>query len=336
VEGDPFGLPFLRELLAAVAAQGRIPAELLPTARAVLDALGIGIGPGLGLIYANLGSPERFEQQLVESVGGRIDPMAVELARELIEGAAPGGERARQSEALRAAAPVLDAADLAHWHEHGYVVVRDAAPPEACAELAAAIWREVGADPDDPDTWVVTGLTQGLMVPLHHAPGIPEIHASLRIRRAFAELLGTDDLVMTADRCGFNAPLRHDGPWHGPRLHHDLESFDPPIGLAVQGILYLTDTSADQGALRVVPGFHHRIDEWIASLPRGSDPTLEDLEAFGPVPIAAPANSLVIWHHALPHGPGPNRAELPRIVHYLTMYAPPPPLPASAQAPGRL
>jgi ectoine hydroxylase-related dioxygenase (phytanoyl-CoA dioxygenase family) len=38
------------------------------------------------------------------------------------------------------------------------------------------------------------------------------------------------------------------------------------------------------------------------------------------VPIAGRAGDLVIWHHALPHGSSPNRAERPRIVQYLKMH----------------
>jgi hypothetical protein len=326
VADERIGLRFLRELLAAVSSQGRIPEEWIPTTCAVLDVLGIGLGPGLRGIYENSGSPERFERWAAECVGGRLDPTAVELAGEMVVGASPSGERARLSRELRSTPAVLSAEDLAQWSRDGFVILRDAASPDACAELAAAIWQEVGALPDDPQTWHNASLTQGIMVALHHAAGIPEIHQSLRIRRAFSELLGTDDLVMTADRCGFNAPLGDGATWQGPRLHLDLESYTTPVELGVQGILYLTDTSAEQGALRVVPGFHHRIDDWITSLPRGRDPSVEHLEVFGPEPIAAPANSLVIWHQALPHGPSPNYATLPRIVHYLSMYPAPPPI----------
>jgi ectoine hydroxylase-related dioxygenase (phytanoyl-CoA dioxygenase family) len=164
------------------------------------------------------------------------------------------------------------------------------------------------------------------MVQLFHGPGIAEIHASMRIRKAFAQLAGTADLVMTSDRCGFNPPVRSDRPYTGPGMHFDLESFDLPVASHLQGILYLVDTTASQGALRCVAGFHRRIDDWLRALPDGADPNRQDLEALGPVSIAAGAGDLIIWDARLPHGPQANTAQDPRVVHYLTMY--PRPIPA--------
>ena len=207
------------------------------------------------------------------------------------------------------------------------MIVRAAAPAGACARLRAAIYQRIDADPDDPDSWYRTRLHEGVMVQMFHAPGIDEIHASTRIRKAFAQLAGTTDLVMTSDRCGFNPPVRPDHPYTGPRLHFDLPSFEIPVASHLQGILYLTDTTASQGALRCVAGFHRRIDDWLRSLPPSSDPTIEDLEPLQPVSIAASAGDLIIWDARLPHGPGANHAEHPRVVHYLTMYPRPIPPP---------
>jgi ectoine hydroxylase-related dioxygenase (phytanoyl-CoA dioxygenase family) len=117
----------------------------------------------------------------------------------------------------------------------------------------------------------------------------------------------------------FNPPERPGHPFQGPRLHWDT-SLLPPIPLGLQGLLYLTDTTADQGAFACVPGFHHRIEAWLKSLPPGANPRAQDLENLGAKPIAAEAGDLIIWHQALPHGSSPNRANRPRMVHYLTMF----------------
>jgi ectoine hydroxylase-related dioxygenase (phytanoyl-CoA dioxygenase family) len=69
-----------------------------------------------------------------------------------------------------------------------------------------------------------------------------------------------------------------------------------------------------------VPGFHHRIEGWLKSLPPGANPREQDLKSLGAKPIAAEAGDLIIWHHALPHGSSPNCATRPRMVHYLTMF----------------
>jgi ectoine hydroxylase-related dioxygenase (phytanoyl-CoA dioxygenase family) len=123
---------------------------------------------------------------------------------------------------------------------------------------------------------------------------------------------------MNTDQAGFNPPEREDWPFPGPHLHWDT-SLDLPIPFGVQGILYLTDTPAEQGAFQCVPGFHRRIEDWVRSLPQGANPRDQDLTALGAVPIAGRAGDLIVWHHALPHGASPNRGVRPRVVQYLTM-----------------
>jgi ectoine hydroxylase-related dioxygenase (phytanoyl-CoA dioxygenase family) len=96
-------------------------------------------------------------------------------------------------------------------------------------------------------------------------------------------------------------------------------SLEPPFHFGTQGLLYLCDTPAEQGAFCCVPGFHRKLESWLAGLPAGTDPRRVDLDALA-VPIVAEAGDFVIWHHALPHGSSPNRGTYPRIVQYLNMY----------------
>jgi ectoine hydroxylase-related dioxygenase (phytanoyl-CoA dioxygenase family) len=117
----------------------------------------------------------------------------------------------------------------------------------------------------------------------------------------------------------FNPPARPGSPGLGLRLHWDV-SLAVPIPFATQGILYLTDTAADQGALELVPGFHNRLESWLAGL-GDRDPRQEDISADA-ITIAAGAGDLVIWHQALPHGASHNRARQPRMAQYLNMYSP--------------
>ncbi len=96
-------------------------------------------------------------------------------------------------------------------------------------------------------------------------------------------------------------------------------SLQRPIPFSTQGILYLTDTPPEQGALTLVPGFQHRIDAWLDQLPADKDPREEDLHALGSIPVGGEAGDLVIWHQALPHGSRANLGEKPRIVQYINM-----------------
>ena len=91
-----------------------------------------------------------------------------------------------------------------------------------------------------------------------------------------------------------------------------------------QAILYLTDTAADQGALQVVPGFHHRLaDGWLDSLD-GADPRRVDLSGEA-VTVPAGAGDLVIWRQEIPHGASANTSDRPRlraICHDVPMHWP--------------
>jgi ectoine hydroxylase-related dioxygenase (phytanoyl-CoA dioxygenase family) len=96
-------------------------------------------------------------------------------------------------------------------------------------------------------------------------------------------------------------------------------SLAKPHHFGTQGLLYLCDTPADQGAFSCVPGFHNELETWLAQLPAGTDPRQVDLEHRS-IPVAGNAGDLVIWHQALPHGSSPNRGSYPRIVQYMNMF----------------
>jgi hypothetical protein len=317
------GVPWLgrmfeysRELRAGRA--GRPSAEARID-RAVLDTLGVHREPAFPRLV-QAGSLEEFTDWVVACNGGAIADWRLARARELSGASGRDPEVERRLAAVDAMEPVLSDDDLAHWDEHGYVVLREAIPRELCERIERAVREQVAARP-----------LPGIMVPLYDLPAQREARELPRIHKAFAQLWGSADLVMTADRAGFNPPEEDGRPFPGPHLHWDVESFEPPLPFGTQGIAYLTDTAADQGAFRCVPGFHRRIEAWLAELPAGADPQQQDLEALGAEPIAARAGDLIIWHAALPHGASPNRASKPRFVQYMKMYAPPP-LPAAAPA----
>jgi ectoine hydroxylase-related dioxygenase (phytanoyl-CoA dioxygenase family) len=122
----------------------------------------------------------------------------------------------------------------------------------------------------------------------------------------------------SVDQGGMNPPERPGWTFPGPHLHWDV-SVALPIPFGVQGILYLTDTAADQGAFTCIPGFQHKVEGWLKGPPPGADPRAQDLSEFGPTPIAGRAGDLIIWHQALPHGSSPNRAKVPRVAQYIKM-----------------
>jgi hypothetical protein len=217
---------------------------------------------------------------------------------------------------------VLTPEDIAFWETHGYVIIKNAVTATACEAGRKAIMDHLTMDENDAASWYTESDTmQGIMVTLYRNAAIDENRNAPRIRRAFEQLWNRTDLVVTTDKCGFNPPETSQFKFKGTGLHWDV-SLAMPIPFGTQGILYLTDTAANQGALTVVPGFHKNIETWLQELPENINPREVDFSSFGPTPIAANAGDFIIWNHKLPHGASPNKAALPRIVQYINWYAP--------------
>jgi hypothetical protein len=285
--------------------------------RLLRDAVGIGIEQAA----VQLAEAPSFADFLawIIATAGAPDPVTIARYHAALDGSAPPAETAADLAAIDVAPEVLDAADLRHWHEHGYVVLRGAIGPSEAAAAAAFVWRAASADPNRPASWY-GAAHQGMMVQRFQHPSLEPARRSLRIHKAFAQLWGDSDLWCSVDRVSLNPPETVAHPFRAPRLHWDV-SLVPPIPFATQGVLYLTDTSAEQGALELVPGFHHRIHAWLADLPGDADPRAIDLRGEA-IRVPGSAGDLVIWRQDLPHGASPNRTERPRLAQYLNYYSP--------------
>jgi hypothetical protein len=286
----------------------------------LLAGLGLGLEPTTACLWQTGPTLHEFEDWILEQKGGPLDPMTVRRVNALVLNQPYDDETIHSLQAISAASPVLDHADLRSWHEHGYVILHDAISAEECAAVSAAIWDFLGASADDPETWYSPRLN-GIMVQLFQHAALDVARRSARIHKAFAQLWGTPDLPPTTDRCGFNPPEQTRWRFPGPRLHWDVAP-EPPVPFGVQGLIYLTNTAPDQGAFTCVPGFHREIDRWIEADPRRGAMNGDSLRDLVGQPIPGRRGDMVIWNHALPHGSSANRSALPRIVQYLTL-APP-------------
>ena len=282
----------------------------------VLSCLGLGLHQALQYLYSRVPTFEDFEQWAV-ATAGEPDPVNIARANATIAGREHTASVREWLESIENSAPVLSAEDLKHWEDNGYIVLREAVPEAACRAAAEVIWDYVGADPQRPDSWYGC-VANGIMVELIQHPALQANRCSARIHKAFAQLWGTADLWVSADRCGFHPPQRPGRPFPGPDLHWDVD-FAHPLTFGTQGILYLADTPAEQGALTLVPGFHKRLPEWLQTLAPGADPQQQDLHGLGSEAIAGRAGDMVIWHQALPHGSRPNLGTRPRVVQYINM-----------------
>ncbi len=276
----------------------------------LLCGLRVGLRETYDFLFQKTPSLEEFESWILEKNGGALDPARIDRLNTALSEEGVAGSPADPD-----AEPVLTADDFAFWDRNGYVILHDAVPPENCRAAVNAICEFLDVRLDRPETWYRGPQGHSIWVPLLHHPALWANRDSPRIHRAFAQLWGREDLWGSVDQAGFNPPERPGWTFPGPHLHWDV-SLAQPIPFGVQGILYLADTAADQGAFTCVPGFHRTIESWLRDLPAGEDPRKQDLSSLA-VPIAGRAGDLVIWRDALPHGSSPNRAALPRLVQYI-------------------
>jgi hypothetical protein len=280
----------------------------------LIDMLGTGLLPTYRFLFEHKPDFESFEKWIIENANGAITPELTANCNAFIENKSI--QQAPDTE------DVLTAADIAFWNEQGYVIVRNAVAPEDCEQSRKGIMDFLQMDEQDASSWYrITDDIQGIMVNLFNHPALNKNRQSSRIRRAFEQIWNRTDLIVSADKCGFNPPETDTCKYMGTGLHWDV-SLATPIPFGTQGIIYLTDTAASQGAFTLVPGFHKKLDNWLSSIPESCNPRETDFSSFGPVPIAANAGDCIIWNHKLPHGASPNRSSLPRIVQYINWYAP--------------
>jgi len=303
--------------LWALATRLDSPGEAGPVPiRTLLDTLGLGLEQAMSMLGRERPDWSTF-LAWIEATVGAPDPARLARYTAWYDGAEPPAEELGRQAAVMAMPPVFDADDLARWDRDGVVVLREAITRGEAAAIADHLWSILDADPGDPATWYGP-RTNGIMIQHFQHPAMDVPRRSARMAKGFAQLYGHADLIVSTDRLSFNPPIGSGYTFPGPHLHWD-GNLTPPIAFETQAILYLTDTAADQGALQVVPGFHHRLaDGWIASL-NGADPRTVDLSAEA-VTVPAGAGDLVIWRHEIPHGASANRSDRPRLAQYVNHY----------------
>jgi hypothetical protein len=280
---------------------------------ALLCGLRLNLLETMRFLHEARPSFEAFEAWILERNGGALDDTSLDRLRRALRGERVGSEIGSLDGVTG-----LSEAELRHWDEHGYVVLKDAVTKEQAKAAEMAIYEYLGMDPRRPESWYGGRQGHSIWVSLLRHPAFWATRRSPRMVKAFAQLWGREDLWVTVDQGGLNPPEREGWRFPGPHLHWDT-TIAPPHYFGVQGILYLADTAENQGAFTCIPGFHRKLGSWLASLPKGADPREAVLQHGGAKPIAAGAGDMVLWHQSLPHGSSPNSAERPRVAQYITM-----------------
>jgi Phytanoyl-CoA dioxygenase (PhyH) len=222
---------------------------------------------------------------------------------------------------------VLSAADRDFWEDNGYVIVHDAVPRENLEAAIDAIWNFLEVDRSDPSTWYrgpdrlngMPELNKSGMVELYHHQTLWDNRQHPRVHATFADILGTEKLWVTIDRANLNPPAGPGWDFQG-FIHWDIDTSLRPLESKVQGVLSLTDTSAEQGGFQCVPGFPRRFEQWVRTQPASRDPWRPDLIGLEIRRVETRAGDLLIWNSLTPHGVARNSSTRPRLAQYITMF----------------
>lgn len=213
----------------------------------------------------------------------------------------------------------LNEYDLDFWDQNGYIVINDAVPPQYLKDTEQAIWDFLDADANLSDSWYNKKVAPQGFVELYHHQSLWNNRQYPKIHQIFADLWNTEILWVSLDRVNMKPPNKV-GWIDDGFIHWDVDSTQLPIPFGLQGVLYLTDTTTDQGCFQCVPGFHKRIEEWAITQPQNRNPRVPDTTGMLIKKIEGKAGDLIIWHQALPHGNSANTSSKPRLAQYLTMF----------------
>lgn len=213
---------------------------------------------------------------------------------------------------------VLTSADLLFFQQTGYIVVPVVVSEQQCTNAKNAIIDYLHININDASTWYQPHPEKkGLMVMLYQHPALNANRNSPKIKKIFQQLYGTNKIHKVIEKASFNPPETSSHMFIGSALHWDV-SLATPIPFKLQGLLYLNDVDAHGGAFNCVPGFHHKIEEWLQQLPANANPRDEAVRSLQAKAIPGKAGDLVIWHQALPHCATANKSTMPRFVQYIT------------------
>lgn len=203
--------------------------------------------------------------------------------------------------------------------EEGYLVVPDVVPENLCEDVIFTILNYLGVDLDKPETWYRENHQGHGIVPVHHAQSLWNLRQHPRIHEVFADLYGDEKLWVTMDRISYKPPYNEKmEDWKMAPIHWDCDPWTYNK-LGIQGLVYLTDTEADQGTFCCVPSIYKNIQSYIETN-KGNDlarkPRVADEDILR---VTGAAGSLVLFHRLMPHSGLLNRSDKPRFVQYVAM-----------------
>ncbi len=217
-------------------------------------------------------------------------------------------------------APFLSQAEIRQYIEQGFLLVSGLMSDDVAARAEAAMWRNLGMDASDPNTWASPG---------EYAPDDDPAMLALYTSEFLTVAAQLGEGV--PDMSSYRAPRRlrplntypQDGEWapHGPHLDHAIKEHGHrtfPFAFRVATMTYLNDVESHGGATVVWPGSHHRMEALAYADPSRYETMWELNQDIGktdigdPVEVIAARGDVLFYHVFTAHCGSRNVGRKPR------------------------
>ncbi|KAK7449293.1 hypothetical protein VKT23_013436 [Stygiomarasmius scandens] len=175
----------------------------------------------------------------------------------------------------------LDAEQVDHFLEHGFVIIKNAFSREKAAEFTETMWIRLGLDPNDKSTW----NQERIHMPWHKREEVAKF--APRVWGAMIELLGGEDRIDAQSSCwgdsfivNFGTPELEGAQPRDPKdlenWHVDGDFFVHYLDSPEQALLVIpifSDIQARGGGTFIAPEGIDLIANYLATHPEGVRPT---------------------------------------------------------------
>jgi hypothetical protein len=206
------------------------------------------------------------------------------------------------------------------YNQAGCLLVSGLIPPETAAAAEAAMWRIIGASPNDPSSWAE--LPRG-----HGSFDSPELLACYTpaYLAAAARLAGDDPATYRRPRAAYAIhvfPREGEWAWPAPHIDHAIKEHGHttfPRAFRIAAMTFLNDVAPHGGGTVVWPGSHRRLEALARSDPERYElmwtlnQSLQEIDLGPPVELTPHRGDVLFYHYLCAHAGSMNTSAYPRL-----------------------
>jgi hypothetical protein len=202
----------------------------------------------------------------------------------------------------------------------GYLLISGLIPDEISEAAEAAMWRVIGASPEDPASWA--GLSAGHST--FDEPALVACYTPAFIEAA-ARLAGEDPVEFNPPKRAYAInimPQQTEWSWPKPHIDHAIKEHGHhtfPRAFKIATMTFLNDVTEHGGGTVVWSGSHRRIEAMAKSEPAryemmwAVNQDLNKAEIGAPVELTPRRGDVLFYHYLCAHAGSMNTSSRPRL-----------------------